>query len=59
MTFCPFWKDCKNGETCDRALTEIVRQNAIKYASGRICQFMDKPDCWKEIVDCEEFWSKR
>lgn len=51
MTFCSFYKDCKEGLTCGRALTEEVRKEAKKWFGSDdapICQFVHKPDCWKQ-----------
>lgn len=47
MTFCAEYKFCINGELCDRALTEIMIDRAEK-AGMPVCQFVDKPDCFKE-----------
>jgi len=52
MTFCPFWDDCKQGEKCDRALTDEVCADAMAWWQGQdppICQYTDKPECWEEI----------
>jgi len=47
ITVCSFWKECKDGKTCWRALTEKVWDAAEKEGLP-ICQFLDKPDCFKE-----------
>ena len=47
ITFCSFWKECKDGKTCWRALTEKVWDAAEKEGLP-ICQFLDKPDCFRE-----------
>jgi hypothetical protein len=50
-TFCGFYKECANGENCDRALTPEVEKNAKEWWGGDdapICQFIDKPECFKE-----------
>jgi len=47
MTFCPFWEECKEGETCHRALTKEIQYKADKL-SLPICTFVDKPDCFVE-----------
>lgn len=60
MTFCDFWKDCKNGETCNRALTDDVREKAKEWTQdifkdskndpvSLICIFTDKPKCFLDI----------
>lgn len=53
MTFCQF-KDCKNFETCGRAFTEKVQQEAIEWWGKNdppVAFFVDKPDCFdkKEV----------
>ena len=47
MTFCSFWEKCKKGEDCSRALTQKVEFDAKKFGLG-ICQFLEKPKCFKE-----------
>lgn len=47
MTFCPFWKECKEGDTCFRSMTEDVINKANDIGLG-ISQFMEHPDCFKE-----------
>jgi hypothetical protein len=54
MTFCEFYKDCEDGKTCDRALTEKVIKNAKKWWRGfngepPIAKFIEKPNCHKGI----------
>ena len=49
MTFCQFYKDCLEGETCPRALTSEVERAAERWwqAPGPpICMFAAKPKCW-------------
>lgn len=46
-TFCVYYKECINGQICDRALTEIVIDKAEK-AGMPVCQFVKKPDCFEE-----------
>lgn len=49
MTFCGFWEDCKKAKTCRRALTNEIKEKAEKWMKNApICQFVDKPDCWKK-----------
>lgn len=51
MTFCPFWIDCKDGKTCDRALTGKIYEAADKWWGGPeapIMQFVEKPECFVE-----------
>ena len=48
MTFCGFYKECKDGEECHRALTEEV-EYAAKRTGLWISQFADKPaECFAE-----------
>jgi len=54
--FCPFWKLCKNGNTCDRALTKEVEDAAAKWWGGEdapISLDYDFPDCFKRWFDEE------
>lgn len=45
-TFCPFHKNCDDGKTCSKALTEEVELDA-DMISLPICQFVDPPGCFK------------
>ena len=47
MTYCPFYKECMMDANCYQALTEEVNE-AARNAGLPICQFMDKPACFKE-----------
>ena len=53
-TFCSYWKECKKGLSCNRALTDIILKRAQKWSEGikaddiLICQFGDKPECFEE-----------
>lgn len=48
-TFCSFYKECKKGKECDRALTpEIVGKANRWMEDAPICKFVDKPKCFKE-----------
>jgi len=46
-TFCPYYKICKDGKECSRALTREMLSYA-KSAGLPICQFVEKPDCFKQ-----------
>jgi len=51
MTFCPYHEDCSTGEDCDRALTPKVIESAEKWMKNApICQYADKPKCFKEAI---------
>lgn len=45
-TFCSFWKRCQRGNSCNRALTDIVKDRA-SAAGLPIAQFIEKPECFK------------
>lgn len=47
ITFCSYWLDCKNSNTCKRVLTPEIKQSAIK-SKLYICRYAEKPDCWVE-----------
>lgn len=52
MTFCPFWKECKDGKGCDRALTPEVKKKAVEWFGkygAPICRYVDKPRCFRGI----------
>ena len=46
MTFCPFWVQCKNSLTCERALTKKVAVAAIEFGLP-VAQFTKRPECFK------------
>ncbi len=49
ITFCSFYKECKNGEKCERALTEEVLKKAREWWGDKhapIARFTNKPDCY-------------
>ena len=51
MTFCKYWKNCKKGKGCVRALTKKVYKSAKAWwgkDNPPIYQFADKPECFKE-----------
>lgn len=58
MTFCTFWKLCKDGEGCHRALTDEIKENSWNWWNQRraipevppICVFSTKPDCFKQEI---------
>ena len=54
MTFCPFFKQCKKGKKCDRALTDEVKKAAEKWWGDKhapICMFAEKPECFEDNID--------
>ena len=52
MCFCPFYEDCRGGESCDRALTMDVMEDA-ECRDLLISRFAAKPECFLERVYCE------
>ena len=57
-TFCKFYKDCKDGKECRRALTEEIKEAADRWwgkggGQAPICSFSEKPECHKE-TDAKE-----
>ena len=50
MTFCPFWRECRDGFDCHRAL--LPRDEARAEEKGlAISAYADRPDCWRERDD--------
>jgi len=52
MTYCPYWKTCKDGKGCNRALTKEVVAGAKRWMPdidppGLIAMFYMKPDCYE------------
>ena len=50
-TFCPFWKECKLGSECPRALTSEVKESAEQWwgsDEAPICTYATKPSCFVE-----------
>lgn len=47
MTFCEYWKKCKKGSKCKRALTKDVINNA-KKSPFPIAQYKEKPECFSK-----------
>lgn len=47
MTFCPFWRDCRNAAGCQRPLTELVEKKADKLGYA-IARFAENPTCHEE-----------
>ena len=54
-TWCPFWEECKDGQGCDRAMTDKVKADAEKWMKNApICQYVDKPECYKGICKADK-----
>ena len=48
MTFCLFWRECRDGFDCPRAL--LPRDEAQAEEKGMyISVFADRPDCFVEV----------
>lgn len=47
-TYCSFYKTCKEGTTCNRALTPKVIDEAKAFGLLVAEWWPDKPDCWTE-----------
>ena len=50
--FCTFWRECKHGASCDRALTPQVSENA-KKAGLYIAVGMEKRSCFVQGRVCK------
>ena len=49
-TWCPFFKNCLDGENCSRALTDKVIEGAEKWWGKKgapIDQFSEEPECFR------------
>ena len=44
-TFCPYYLICKNGDNCDRALTQKIKENA-KRLECQIARHDEFPECF-------------
>lgn len=52
MTFCPYYRECKKGNKCGRALTPEVLQQAKEWWDTNfppISKYIDPPECFKEV----------
>ncbi len=52
--WCPYYLLCKNGHTCDRALTPQVQKEAEKWWGGEnapIDMYGSFPDCFIRFFD--------
>jgi hypothetical protein len=52
MTFCDYYKDCQDGDTCFRALTPEIRKRGKEWSETfgaeeeLICRFDEEPSCF-------------
>ena len=49
-TYCPYWKICKDGRGCPRALTREVIAGAVRWWGNKeapIAMYYMKPDCYE------------
>lgn len=51
-TYCPFSILCRDGYTCDRALTDKIKKDAEKFGLP-ISQFNDFPECFVPFFEKE------
>lgn len=54
-TFCKYYVHCKHGNTCDRALTPMVKLKASVWWGKKnppIAIFTEEPECYEEINEC-------
>ena len=56
MTFCPYWKDCRDARECHRPLTKDVEAKA-KQADMLISVFAEKPDCHRPKYNKNGFYT--
>ena len=47
VTFCPYYTECLDGETCPRRLTPEVHA-AADLVGLPICTYLEKPDCFRK-----------
>lgn len=48
-TYCPYWTICKNGQSCNRALTDNVKAAAERWwgkPGAPICVYSEAPECF-------------
>lgn len=45
--YCPFWETCRDGGSCNRALTPLVVGQAQEWMDNPpISQYVEEPDCY-------------
>ena len=45
--YCPFYETCRDGDTCERALTPLVVGQAQEWMDNPpISQYTEKPECY-------------
>lgn len=57
MTFCDFYMECSDGDSCPRALTPEVKKAATEWGGNEnapIALFVDNPPCFKDVWIKEE-----
>lgn len=50
-TWCPYYKTCKHGKTCLRALTPKIIKEAITWwgsDEAPVSVYLNKPECYNE-----------
>lgn len=46
-TYCTYYLECQEGETCSRALTEEVRKKSEEIGMP-VCRWLEHPSCFVE-----------
>jgi len=52
--YCPFYVLCRSGHSCDRALTEQVKEDASKWwgkDDAPISVYAEFPECFKRFFE--------
>lgn len=53
MTFCPYWEKCASGHKCFRALTDNVKEEAMRV-NLPISVFKEEPEeCYNALCRAE------
>lgn len=47
-TYCRYYQHCRYGKVCNKALTQEIREEAMKYRFF-LCEYTIEPDCYKRI----------
>jgi hypothetical protein len=56
-TFCPFYVLCLNGYSCNKALTDQVKQDAVKWwgkDGAPISVYSSFPECFVRFFETKE-----
>jgi len=47
MAFCSYYEECKDGDSCERSLTEELIRDVNEFCP-LLCRFTKKPSCFKK-----------